>query len=224
MIMSRRLWLLAACLGIAYIVLWPWHPYPLSDALKASPVLLLAVIAWRLWRAKQMTSIAAMLYGMAMVASAVGDVFLDWDRHAYLKQALLSFLVAQLCLIALLWPLQVRRRYDGWRLLLPALFALYLLWQFYPNTGAMWWPVVIYVVCLWAMAVLALMTANGWLAVGGICFLVADGLIGVNRFWLPFAYSTPIIVSVYLSAQLLLAYGFLLASQPSLRHQGHTES
>ncbi|MCD8523196.1 MAG: lysoplasmalogenase [Saccharospirillaceae bacterium] len=214
--MSRRLFVLAAVLGGLYILLWPLHPYPFSYALKASPVVLLAVVAW--WQCKHghLGLRAAWLYALAMLTSAAGDVFLDVDRSLFLTQALAAFLLAQLSYIALLWPVRQSRRGDVFRAGMPALFAVVLLWQFYPNTGALWWPVLVYVLCLWGMAVLAWRSANRWVAAGGMLFMLADSLIGVNRFWLPFEHSTPVIVSLYISAQLLLGYGLLLATDSPL--------
>src|SRR5690606_22035747 len=124
------------------------------------------------------------------------------------KHALFSFLLTQWCYIALLWP---RRAISGLpamsALLLPALCALFMLYWFYPQTGALWWPVVIYVLFLWGMVTLALQSGHWSVALGGSLFFIADSLIGVNRFALQFEHSTPLIVSLYISGQLLLAYG-----------------
>ena len=135
----------------------------------------------------------------------------DLDRTLYLKHALFSFLLTQWCYIALLWP---RRTVTGLpampAVLVPAACALFMLYWFYPQTGALWWPVVIYVLFLWGMVVLALLSGRWQIALGGALFFTADSLIGVNRFALPFAHSTPVIVSLYISGQLLLGYGLLL--------------
>ncbi|CCK75123.1 YhhN-like family protein [Oleispira antarctica RB-8] len=48
-----------------------------------------------------------------------------------------------------------------------------------------------------------------WVNVGGITFLIADALIGVNRFIMTFDYSTTIIVTAYISAQLMIVWGLL---------------
>lgn len=204
----RHLFPLAAICGLLYLLLWPLHPYPLSYALKAAPVLLLALLAQSLLQGRE-----RWLYTLAMVSSAAGDIFLDLDRTVFLKQALLSFLITQLAYIALFWPRRQAVTGRLLRIVLPVVFAALLLWQFYPNTGALWWPVVIYVICLCGMAVLALLSGNHWIAIGGLLFMLADSLIGVNRFWLPFEHSTPIIVSIYLTGQLLLGYGVLLGRQ-----------
>ncbi len=203
----NNVFILAVVLAATYLLLWPLHPYPFSWALKAAPVLLLALVA----QFSDLRLRDKILYALAMLTSASGDIFLDLDRTLYLKQALFSFLLTQWCYIALLWP---RRTVSGFpavlALLVPAVCAASMLYLFYPQTGALWWPVIIYVVFLWGMVALALLSGQWPVAVGGSLFFIADSLIGVNRFWLLFEHSTPVIVSLYISGQLLLGYGLLL--------------
>ena len=203
----NNVFILAVVLAATYLLLWPLHPYPFSWALKAAPVLLLALVA----QFSDLRRRDKILYALAMLTSASGDIFLDLDRTLYLKQALFSFLLTQWCYIALLWP---RRTVIGMKavvaLVIPAVWGVFLLYQFYPNTGNLWWPVVVYVVFLWGMVALALLSGHWLVAVGGALFFIADSLIGVNRFWMPFENSTPVIVSLYISGQLLLGYGLLL--------------
>jgi len=208
----KPLFVIAALLGALYILLWPLHPYPFSYLLKAAPVLMLALIG-----VKTLTGPVRIAYLVAMLGSAAGDIFLDFDRQLYLRQALASFLLTQMAYIVIFARLRQRHRLSLGALLastlLPVTAAAILLWQFHPNTWSMWWPVVVYVVCLTSMAVLALQTGQRWLALGGVLFMTADALIGVNRFWLAFDYSTPLIVSVYMTAQMLIGYGLLFSGR-----------
>lgn len=201
----------AALLGIVYTASLSVHPYPFSYVLKAAPVMLLALIGWR-----TLSGGAMYLYVSAMFGSAAGDVFLDIDRQLYLKQALLAFLVTQLCYIALFLQRRTKRDTSPLFLImsvcLPVAVAAFLLYQFYPNTAGLWWPVVGYVSALTAMAICALQTKQRWIAVGGCLFMLADAMIGINRFWLPFDWSTLAIVSVYMTAQLCIGYGVLFVS------------
>ncbi|WP_100644287.1 lysoplasmalogenase [Alteromonas facilis] len=205
----KWLFSLAAVLGVTYVVSLPFHPYPFSFVLKAMPVLLLAAISLRLLSGRQ-----RVLYIIAMVGSAAGDVFLDMDRQLYLKHALLSFLITQICYIVIFVKLRAIHKLSlpakTFSYVAPIAVAIFLLYQFHPNTGTMWWPVVVYVACLTAMAILAMQTGHSWIALGGVLFMLADAMIGINRFWLPFDASTYVIVSTYLTAQLLIGYGLLL--------------
>ncbi len=47
----------------------------------------------------------------------------------------------------------------------------------------------------------------GLLWLGAMLFVIADSLIGVNKFAQPFAYAIPVIVSCYFAGQVLIAAG-----------------
>lgn len=205
---KKPLFIVAVLLGYSYILLWPLHPYAGSYLLKASPLIIMVVLVFN-QRSLSLGILQKFLFVVAMLMSAVGDVFLDFDRGIYLKQALASFLFAQIAYIALFWPQrQINKRNFLFAPLL-ILASAFMLSRFYPNAGPLWWPVVIYVVFLAWMALAALWTRAWPIMIGGVLFLCADGLIGVNRFWIPFEYSTPVIVTLYISGQLLLSYGVL---------------
>lgn len=227
---TLSLFVLAAIAGYSYVISVAFKPYDLSYALKASPVLLLALIAFLFSRDNQNSSIKAAsgplskkesyVYILAMLGSASGDIFLDFDRALYLKQALASFLLTQIAYIVLFYPRTVMVNRSAFNThsarfrlaLIPILFVLtgYLLSQFYQTAGALFIPVLIYCALLLTMACMALLVNNNpWINLGGLLFLIADALIGINRFILVFDYSTYIIVLLYISAQLLIAWGLL---------------
>ena len=80
-----------------------------------------------------------------------------------------------------------------------------------PGLGSFLLPVFIYVSALVAMAVLAAGVEQrpGRLYFGAGLFLVADSLIGVDRFIAPFFYSEIVIVGLYTVAQFLIFTGML---------------
>jgi len=205
---KKPLFILAVILGYSYILLWPVHPYPLSYLLKASPLLIMTLLMLNV-RPANLGIMSGFLFVAAMLMSALGDVFLDFDRVLYLKQALGSFLFAQIAYIVLFWPRRQVDKRNIWFVPLLLIACGLMLSQFYPNAGALWWPVVVYVIFLAWMALAALWTRAWPVMLGGTLFLCADALIGVNRFWIPFEHSTPVIVTLYISGQLLLSYGVL---------------
>jgi alkenylglycerophosphocholine/alkenylglycerophosphoethanolamine hydrolase len=207
------LFVIAFISGYAYIATIAFKPYEFSYLLKATPVLLLALIAFlKMGKAdpNTLTKPQTVALVLAMLASASGDIFLDFDRSVYLKQALGSFLITQIAYVYLFFPL--RDLTTQRRCLMPPLvvMTLVLLYQFSLTAGALFIPVVIYCLVLLAMAFCALLVKdNIWINVGGLAFLIADALIGVNRFIVSFEYSTTIIVSIYISAQLMIGWGLL---------------
>jgi uncharacterized membrane protein YhhN len=50
----------------------------------------------------------------------------------------------------------------------------------------------------------------GLLWLGAMLFVIADSLIGVNKFAQPFAYAVPVIVSCYFAGQVLIALGVVI--------------
>ena len=207
------LFVIAFISGYAYIATIAFKPYEFSYLLKATPVLLLALIAFLKMAKTDSNALSkpqTVALILAMLASASGDIFLDFDRSAYLKQALGSFLITQLAYVYLFFPLRDVTTQRRWLMPPLVVMTLVLIYQFSLTAGALFIPVVIYCLVLLAMAFSALLVKdNIWINVGGLAFLIADALIGVNRFIVSFDYSTTIIVSIYISAQLMIGWGLL---------------
>jgi uncharacterized membrane protein YhhN len=206
---NLSLFILALVCGYTYVLSIAFKPYDFSYLLKAAPVLLLAFIAF-LQKVSALSNKQRIAFILAMSASASGDIFLDFDRSLYLKQALGSFLVTQLAYLYLFIPMRDITTPRRWLILPLVVMTFILLYQFSFSSGALFIPVVVYCLVLLAMAFSALLVKNNpWINVGGFAFLVADALIGVNRFIVEFNYSTLIIVTIYISAQLMIGWGLL---------------
>jgi uncharacterized membrane protein YhhN len=186
----------------------PFHPYALSYLLKAVPVLTLGLLAFS--GVGGLSAKQKALFVCAMLGAAGGDIFLDLDRTLNLKPALACFLVTQVAYIALFVPLRDTTSWRRWLMMPIGLMALGLVYLFSKTAGPLFIPVLVYVIVLCGMAFSALLVANNhWVNIGGILFLIADALIGINRFILPFDYSTNIIVSIYITSQLCIGWGLL---------------
>jgi uncharacterized membrane protein YhhN len=197
---------LAAALGLGYVLGVGFEPYPGHPVLKASPLVLLALLA--LLRSEPPVRHVLVV---AFLASAVGDYLLGVDRVANLRPALFSFLVTQLLYAWVFWRrvslsrsavllagFEVLGLLAMWVVMLPRL----------PDGMAA--PVMVYSLALLAMASGAAMSSvRGLLPVGGALFFVADSLIAINQFVAPFPGSTRIIVSIYTTGQLMIAYALL---------------
>ena len=194
---------LAGIVGYSYVIAVPLEPYPGHPIIKAIPLLVLSVTAWR-----RLVPPLRVPFAIALLASAVGDCLLGIDRSAFLKPALFSFLVTQMLYAWLFW----RERDDplsGRGLMvveLIALFGLYFLIIPAVPEG-MIIPVIVYSTALLAMATGAAGSSIGrLLPLGGALFFVADNLIAVNQFVWPFPHSTRIIVTLYMTAQLMISW------------------
>ncbi|MEO4048894.1 lysoplasmalogenase family protein [Pseudomonas sp. CAU 1711] len=101
-----------------------------------------------------------------------------------------------------------------WRGLPVTLYALGMAAWMLPAAGKLQIPVAIYLSCLLAMALLAgrLERSPGPLWLGAVLFVLADSLIGVNKFVQPFPHAVEAIVSCYFAGQALIAWGLLRVS------------
>lgn len=204
---DRRCFAVAVVLGLVYLALLPLKPYPLSWLLKPIPMLLFAVLAWRAY-----PGWAGACLGAGFVAAAAGDFFLDYgDRDGLFIQALGAFLVNQLAFTAGFALIARGKPWLRRRMLPVSLYSLLLALWLVPAAGNYQVPVAIYLLCLYAMALMACRVEGkaGLLWLGAMLFVIADSLIGVNKFAQPFAYAIPIIVTCYFTGQALIALGLL---------------
>ncbi|MEH6388945.1 lysoplasmalogenase [Pseudomonas profundi] len=204
---ERRCFAVAVVLGLIYLALLPLQPYPLSWLLKPIPMLLFAVLAWRAYPGK----IGACL-GVGFVAAAAGDFFLDYGaRDGLFIQALSAFLINQLAFIAGFALMARGKPWLRWRMLPVTLYSLLLVLWLVPAAGAYQIPVAIYLLCLYTMALMACRVEDkvGMLWLGAMLFVIADSLIGVNKFAQPFTYAIPVIVICYFTGQTLIVLGVL---------------
>ena len=199
---QRRCFVLAIGLGLLYLALLPFKPYPLGWLLKPLPMLLFALLVWRAFPGAPGRWLA-LGYG----AAAAGDFFLDFgDRDGLFIQALLAFLVNQIA-FAIAFVSLGRGRSWSWPRVAPVLvYGLTVGAWLLPAAGTLQVPVAIYLGCLLLMALLAtrLEAKPGPLWLGAMLFVVADSLIGVNKFVQPFPHAVLVIVCCYCSGQALI--------------------
>lgn len=147
----------------------------------------------------------------ALLCSAVGDLLLalPWLRMSFIG-GLGAFLMAHLAYLRLFVPLggDMRpHRLIGCGLVIGA--AGTLLGRFWPNLGALMWPVAVYIGVLAAMACAVLMARlpTPLAALGALCFVTSDAMIGMAKFLSPFDTYQLGIWWTYALAQVLLVAG-----------------
>ncbi|MBC9252613.1 hypothetical protein A9179_20300 [Pseudomonas alcaligenes] len=217
---QRFAFILAVLLGYLYIVLLPFKPYPLGWLLKPLPMLLYAVLAWR-----SLPGAAGRWLALGFVAAGLGDFFLDYgNRDGLFRQALGAFLLTQLAFIR---GFGLLARGRSWRLLwsVPALFygTAMAAWML-PAAPGLQVPLALYFCCLLAMVCSAARVESrpGPLWLGASLFLLADSLIGLNKFIQPFPHAVTLIVLCYFSGQTLIAWGLLRLSAGSAASRAAT--
>lgn len=157
---------------------------------------------------------------VAMVAAAVGDFALAFDRPAILPLGILAFLICQLAYFYIFFThfafngAPTLPRYAAIVAILLVAIA-FLIWMG-PKLGAMTIPVIVYSIAICAMACSAfLLPWRGWPAMAGVVsFLISDFVLSAELFRLPpdspaRRITTPIVWWTYAAAQLLIAWGLV---------------
>jgi uncharacterized membrane protein YhhN len=162
---------------------------------------------------------------LALVASALGDFFLAFDKKWVLPLGILSFLIAQLVYFVIftaiwffsgdnspLWP-----RYLAMGALI-ATTIIFLIWMA-PRLGWMAFGVVPYSTAITGMAAMAMwLPWDGWPAMlGAVLFVVSDFVLATELFRLPQdapvrRVTAPVVWWTYVAAQALIVAGILLAA------------
>lgn len=149
----------------------------------------------------------------ALVFSAIGDFLLALPglRISFLG-GLGAFLLAHLAYLRLFVPMagDLRaHRLIGCGLVIGAAGAL--LGRFWPNLGELALPVAVYVGALAAMACAALLAQlpTPLAAIGALCFVASDAMIGMAKFLSPFDTYQLGIWWTYAIAQALLVAGIV---------------
>jgi uncharacterized membrane protein YhhN len=162
---------------------------------------------------------------LALVASALGDFLLTFDKKWVLPLGILSFLIAQLVYFVIfgaiwffsgdnspLWP-----RYVAMGVLIATTLG-FLIWMA-PKLGWMAFGVVPYSIAITAMAAMAMwLPWEGWPAMlGAVLFVASDFVLATELFRLPpdapvRAVTAPVVWWTYVGAQALIVTGILLAA------------
>lgn len=213
---QRTLFAVALILGVAYLLLLPFKPYPYSWLLKPLPMLIYAVLLF-----KAFPGWIGRFLAIGLIGAAAGDFYLDYgDRDGLFRQALLSFLVNQIA-FTVAFVLLAGKGVWHWPRAIPAvLYGIILAIWILPLAGNLQLAVAVYMLCLITMAVMAARVEPklGCIWVGSLFFVVADSLIGINKFAEPFPYAVLVIVTCYFGGQSLIAWGLLRRALQDNKH------
>jgi len=128
------------------------------------------------------------------------------------------FLLAHLCYILLF----LRRREKGelalsrrFRMAVVVTALALLLWQLWPNLGAMMIPCVIYAVVLAAMAISAQLSRLPEItSFGALLFFASDAMLAWARFHGIFPFAAVLVWASYYAAQVCIARGVVRSAVP----------
>ena len=152
----------------------------------------------------------------ALLFSACGDILLALQGEHFFIFGLASFLIAHVFFIVSFLPfVNIKKKQNLIYIPLYLITGLALFSLIAESLSALFIPVLIYTLVLLTMAVGTLLSvkSNKWLVIGGICFLLSDSLIGINKFYINIPYSGLWIMLTYYTAQYCLVNGLIAASE-----------
>lgn len=190
-------------------------PIPMA-AIKASPVLLCAIIARSAGRKSYFSSLVA----LGLVLSAAGDVFLEFDDNVRAPKSELwfvgglgSFLVAHLCYVGAFWStigaIQITR-------IAPFVaYVLLLMYILLPHVDqALRVPVMVYGGVIAMMGISTALRMNSIFCtsrsaqlamLGAVSFIASDSVLAIAKFRNPVPYAKVIVIVTYYLAQIMIA-------------------
>jgi uncharacterized membrane protein YhhN len=163
----------------------------------------------------------------ALVFSWAGDVVLELPHVLALPQQYeILFMTGLVCFmithglyftVFILTPGRNYALHKFFQFMLPVfIYGAGLLFFIIDDLGAMRFPVIIYTVVLLAMLAAAVnrykkvnSTSFYLVLLGAVLFVLSDSLLAVNKFSCPFRYSSPLIMSTYVSGQFLIVLGYI---------------
>ena len=159
----------------------------------------------------------------ALALGAVGDFCLSRYGESWFLAGVAAFALAHLAYVVLFQDVighDVALIFTGWRALVALIlicFAATMAWFLWPRTGALRWPVMIYLCIIIAMGFAALALPLVGLAMfAALLFIVSDAVLATELFLIPQGHGaqkrTPYAVWLtYWGAQALFCWVFALA-------------
>lgn len=187
----------------------------------SKPLIILGLAAYfyQITRPISSTLLAKAILG-ALIFSWIGDILLLWD-HLFIY-GIGAFMMAHICYIigfrvaqkapdSLLNVNFVKTFFVNLPIYFLAAFVFYMV---NPNLGAFKIPVIVYIIVIVSMVTIArerfgkCNTASFWqVFVGAFLFFVSDGIIALNKFYLPIPDAGILVMGTYAIAQLMIVMG-----------------
>ncbi|XP_048377616.1 lysoplasmalogenase-like protein TMEM86A isoform X1 [Stegostoma tigrinum] len=208
-----------------YFVLWlpTSNPSWFSALIKCLPVLCLGffVLAHSISLGVHRPYAKKVL--VALLFSALGDVFLTWGDQGFFIHGMLMFGISHLLYT---WAFGLRPLRLWIALMLLLLGVIYYVAVYSYLRGPMIYAMAGYVVVLGLMSWRALARAacssydRTWgrscTAVGAVIFIMSDLLLAIDRFCFTVPHARAIVMSTYYGAQMLISLSIVEQSEPEM--------
>ncbi|MGB0495351.1 MAG: lysoplasmalogenase [Kangiellaceae bacterium] len=176
-----------------------------SWLLKIIPILILIYISTQLLERSKYK-----WFFLGLIFSLIGDFVLDYFAAAGFIFGLAAFFIAHVFYIIYFGRWQWNSQNSAIAFTV-VVYGSIVMWFLLPNLGALFYPVIAYMLILTLMAFSAFFSnkTNYWFVLGGISFVISDSILGLNKFYVPFEASHSLIMLSYYFAQYALVKGCL---------------
>jgi alkenylglycerophosphocholine/alkenylglycerophosphoethanolamine hydrolase len=195
--------MLILLMSLMYIFIIPDDPHNVKLLFKLIPMVLIIGYAFLQFPSKKSMTHWHILTGLFFCM--LGDGLLDWfviglsaflSGHVFYLIGFLRKWTFSKVRFAMVVPLAVYAFILG-REVIDSLLQ--------GGNNALLAPVLIYIIVISLMAWSAIMSGNVWAIIGSLLFLVSDSILSWNMFVANVAFSDPLIMTTYYSAQFLIA-------------------
>lgn len=193
--------------ALIYIGLIHKLPFPGDFAIKALPILFLAVASWLL-----IPGLEGKLLAVGFLLSSGGDISLSFQGDKFFIIGLGFFLLAHVVYVITFAQNYAFSSSQLPLLLLVGAFAVTMAVVLSPKLGEMRLPVFIYISVILGMGLFAVMWQGPkpvLLLVGAVIFMLSDSMIAVDKFLMPISWSKYFIMATYYAGQFMIFSAFL---------------
>jgi len=191
-----------------------WQPFSGSAALKGLAVAPLAVMAFRVLRKAERSSLDSHILASALALSCVGDVLLQLSFRRYFFHALGAFLLAHIAYVLLFtrnWPRPLRPSLAQVAFVVLVLAYDVMMFAWLSSAlGRLLVPGLVYASALTAMTVSAILAGfpRPLVWIGALLFLISDSLLATG-FKVRIPLAAFLIWPTYYLGQYGITIGFL---------------
>lgn len=208
--MSKWLLGLIVATGLVHLATLSVDSEPLHWVFKLLPMTLIITLAVTSPSART-SRVYKGLVVAGLIFSIGGDAFLLLSGDMWFTIGLASFLTGHLFYTAAMLT-RLRGSLLRWLSAVPiVLYCVWMAFKFHEvltsddTKSGLWIPVLCYIIVIGLMFWTAILSGNGYAAIGALLFVISDSVLAWNKFVEPLPSAGLMIMSTYFAAQLFLA-------------------
>lgn len=182
------------------------------------PSLVIALTLYFYFNSKKIPSKIRNMTLLALIFSLMGDVLLMFVNQPsnFFTLGLVAFFMAHVFYILIFWTQKNSKINPTVVIIILAVYAIGLFYLLIDRLGALFFPVIGYILVILTMAVAAYLRDRKvskisfiFVFLGAILFIISDSILALNKFYVPLKLSSVSIMITYALAQYFIVFGLL---------------